>query len=365
MRLDFIDGLRGVFALCVIFDHYDLIFYQNLPQDLYFYSVNVCGFFVITGFVLSYRYWQDKNPARLTSAALRRYFRLTATPFIAILLVYFLLKFHLIFLHELPKFISLPEWVTAFYNFEPSLRSALYEGLWGMYFSYSQGDSYNPVLWTMQYELKGSFMALAFLALFGRLENRTPVYLIFALVTILVDVTYFSFLFGVWLSDRLAAENNSVPKLGALGNFLVFTVLVAGIFFAYYASGISVYDKINFPIFGVLRIHPAVFYHAAGAAIIIFAVSRAEVLRKFFSLKFLTRAGSYSFSLYVLHIPILFSVGGFVFLKAVGGGLSFTAGVICGSAAALLSTFASVVFLYNFVDLPAGKLAKRIEKFFY
>lgn len=367
MRLEFIDGLRGLFALLVIYDHYNLIFLQTLPHDLYINSVNVCGFFIITGFVLSYRYWQDKNSTRLTSAALRRYFRLTVAPLTAIVIVYFLLRGNFIFLHELEKFINLPEWVRAFYNFAPSLKDALYEGLWGMYFSYFQPTSYNPVLWTMQYELKGSFLALAFLALFGRLENRTPLYLIFSVLTILIDVTYFSFLFGIWLSDKLAAENNSVPKLSAAGNFLIFAALTAGIFFAFYAgdAGFYLYDKINFQLFGTLKILPQVFYHTAGAAIIIFTVSRSAVLRKIFSMKLFTEAGAHSFSLYVLHIPILFSAGGFIFLKAINGGLTFATSVICSSIAALFITFLAVKFFNKFIDVPAGKFAKRIEKFFY
>ena len=101
MRIDYIDGLRGFFALLVVYIHYSAFFYTTLPNGFYNSCMMVCGFFILSGFVLSYRFWQNREIKFLTSAALRRYVRLTVAPLISILIAYLLLRFGLIFNHEI------------------------------------------------------------------------------------------------------------------------------------------------------------------------------------------------------------------------------------------------------------------------
>lgn len=55
-----------------------------------------------------------------------------------------------------------------YFQLTPNFFDMLYESFFGMYFSYSTPTSYNPVLCTMQWELKGSLLTAAFLAIFGK-----------------------------------------------------------------------------------------------------------------------------------------------------------------------------------------------------
>ena len=113
MRLVYLDGMRGLFALSVVVYHLFFLFLPaavtgnpeamhlsgpwerilaGLPQFLYNGNCSVCVFFVLSGFVLSCRFWEKRETSLLTSAALRRYLRLTFPALASILLAYLLMK---------------------------------------------------------------------------------------------------------------------------------------------------------------------------------------------------------------------------------------------------------------------------------
>lgn len=364
MRIEFIDGLRGIAALGVVYIHYCTFFHPYIPIGFYNSCVMVCEFFVISGFVLSYRFWQNKNSDSLTSSSLRRYVRLTAAPLVSILVSYLLIKFSLSYHKEIFSIIF-PEFVNAFFNFVPNLKDALYEGLWGMYFSYYQPTSYNMVLWTMAWELKGSILVAAFLALFGKVKKRLPLYIIFIIVS--VDTLYPTFIFGVMFSDLLySEEGKKLYDTLKQKKFLAVIALSIGIFLSIFSlnSPIDLYRNLEFEFFAQKGIDPEVFYHIISAVLIMYAVLNLEVLQKIFSWKAFTKIGEYSFSLYLIHVQILISFGGFIFLELFHRGSSLTTCIFFGSVSSLLATVPATFLLHNFVDMPAGKLAKRVQKIF-
>lgn len=361
MRLDFIDGLRGFFALFVAFSHYTALFCKILPEGFHNSSGSVCGFFVITGFVLARRFWIEHDYGHLATAALRRYFRLTIAPCVSIIFAYMLMKFHVMFNSEVCALTNSVEFMRSYYNFVPSFKMALREGLWGMYFSYDQVNSYNPVLWTMEYELKGSVLIFAFLSLFGVIKNRVYIYAV--LIMISFDTLYLPFIFGVMISDLMySAECEKYREYLKARVLFQCCIFIAGIFLYFYAldSTVSLYGRLQFGLFEAYNIPVEQFYHIIGASMIIFAIFHLEILQRFFSLKFFTIIGKYSFSLYLIHAPILLSVGGFVFLSMVNHGLSLAVSILGGVLSAILITVPTTLLLHRFVDIPAGRLAKRV-----
>ena len=364
MRIDYIDGLRGFFALLVVYIHYSALFYVTLPTGFYNSCEMVCGFFVLSGFVLSCRFWQSRDLNLLTSAAVRRYIRLTFAPLVSILLAWFLMKEGLIFNREVCALTKANEFMPLFFNFPVHLSAAFKEGLWNIYFDYNQINSYNPVLWTMSWELKGSFLSFAFLALFGNFKNRGWIYLIFIALTF--KTLYLTFVFGIMFADMLySQEGKKCREFLKDKKIFSWILLLAGLFLLFYALNYhSVYDKMNFAFFAEHQMSAEDFYHILSSVMIIYAVIQLEVLQKIFDCKFFKLVGKYSFSLYVIHIPIMFSIGGIVFLKLFQAGYSSGFCIFAGTVASLLAIIPATFLLHNDVDMPAGKLAKRFEKIF-
>ena len=142
-------------------------------------------------------------------------------------------------------------------------------------------------------------------------------------------------------------------------------LLLAGLFLSFYTLNYhSIYDKMNFAFFANHQMHAEDFYHILSSVMIIYAVIQLEVLHKIFNCTFFKLVGKYPFSLYAIHIPIIFSIGGIVFLKLFQAGYSSGFCIFAGTFTGLLLTILATFLLHNYVDIPAGKLAKRFEKIF-
>ena len=320
---------------------------------------------MLSAFVLSYRFWQTQNTDSLTSSSLRRYVRLTVAPLVSILVAYILLEISLYHHEEVSKILGSSAIFAHYFQLTPSLSDALYESFWGMYFSYSTPTSYNPVLWTMSWELKGSILTAAFLALFGKVRNRLPLYII--LIIISIDTLYPTFIFGVMFSDLLySKEGRQLHESLKKQKFLAISLFCIGAFLSIYASDFptDIYKNLEFEILRQNGINSDVFYHMVSAVMIMYAVIHLNILKKTLSWKVLTKIGEYSFSLYLIHIQVVCSVGAFVFLEIYNRGYDMTTCILFGSLSAIFVTIPAAILLHRYVDMPAAKLAKRVQKFF-
>lgn len=220
-----LDGLRGLAALSVVFFHYAILFVPVLvgfslahshvqltrlavasPLELPFAgNFAVCIFFVLSGFVLSLRFFQTRDNSVLASSASRRLFRLMIPAAGSVFLAYFLLRSGLMFLHPATVFSDAPNFLKHYYLFPAHIGQAVFQAIYGVWLGNTDlFSSYNSVLWTMHFELFGSFLIFMFLALFGKLPNRWVFYGLFGLF--FLKTYYLGFIAGMAMCDLFVTK---------------------------------------------------------------------------------------------------------------------------------------------------------------
>jgi len=102
-------------------------------------------------------------------------------------------------------------------------------------------------------------------------------------------------------------------------------------------------------------------YTALGALLTIIAVLNIVPISKFLSSKPLVTAGKYTYSLYLVHQPIIFTLGTglfLVFIQHFGYNKSFAAAFVLTIPVIVVMTF----LFYRYAEVPSLKFAAFFEK---
>ncbi|ANY72586.1 acyltransferase [Paenibacillus ihbetae] len=326
-KIVYLDGLRGLAAFVVVIAHFVQVFMPSViegreeirhfafeevlaetPLNLLFNgNFSVCLFFALSGYVLSWRYFRSGDRTILYSAAIRRYFRLAGPAFASVVIAYACMIAGWGMFDDVRGLTgsSMPDPFAA----DASVLTMVKEGLFHTFFTY--GAQYNPVLWTMTYELFGSLFIFAFLLLCGKRRIRFVLYA--ALVCWLLDSYYLAFVIGVLLSDLQHSGKDRLARVRR--PWINAVLLVAGLFFGSYPYihpagtlyAVLLWKTSNFDFF--------VFYHVIGAGLVLTAVLNSSRLQALLGSKWCAYLGKISFSLYLVHFTILCTFGCFLFLQ--------------------------------------------------
>jgi Acyltransferase family len=167
-RFGFLDGLRGWGAVFVLLFHVlcdRLPPYPPIAEMLSLFvpfngKFAVYVFFIVSGFSLTIDYLIRGNPVSLAKMAVGRYLRLAVPVFFACLVVHLAMLAGLIAApsERLPIFQQM-------IRFEPTAAHLFRFSLFDVFFNYRHADTYADTyigpLWTMSYELVGSFVVMA------------------------------------------------------------------------------------------------------------------------------------------------------------------------------------------------------------
>lgn len=382
-RLPWIDGLRGLACLAIFAHHFAGCFYPvllygsdqpgagpvgvALAQSPLAVLVNgnfwVCVFFVVGGFVAAWGRFGAEGGGRpllrqLPRQLLHRYLRLTPPVFVISALVLLTLRLGLMTNMDFAARYGL-YWPSIWYADDIyTVRSLCMESFVKLCFVGS--DKFVGVLWSVCYLFYGNCLA----ALLAELGNKKP-RLMFALCALLFAAglllgmrwcMYACFPLGTVLA-RLFWEGRfrARPLPGAL---LILLALVLGAFPTFFTPD-NAYRLLDFPVF---LTESFVFWHVLAAGMLVTGLCLIPGLRGLFSRRVPLWMGKISFSLYLVHMPLLFSFGTGVFLLLDRPPLdSYPLLTVLTLAATLPALLLLSALFRRFVELPCTRLANKFE----
>jgi len=335
-RIDCIDGFRGVAALIVFTGHFLISFYpfflSNNPGEVFFRNNHlmkyvvfsplsifynghfaVTSFFILSGYVLSCKYFITEDKNVIFSAFFRRYFRLTIPIFFSCLMAYACLKLNLFFNYE-TSLVTHSQWLAKFYSFEPDFIQMTKFALYDVYFNYQKGQTYNAPLWVMQIFLLGSFLVFSFLFLFSYIRKRYIKYAIYLISLLVFHKTYYlAFVLGMILCDENITHHNYRSLFKS--KVILFFLFLMGIYLgSYKPHDLWMYKPLDNSLiisyFGEFR---GIFYHIIGAFFTVYVVINAHIMKKIFSHNIMVFFGTLSFPFYIIHFIVLCSLSCVVF----------------------------------------------------
>lgn len=369
--MEYLDGVRGIAALMVVACHfanyywpenyssYEVLskansvftFISYTPINIIFAgNLAVCLFFVLSGFVLSIRHFENYDPLGLQGDALKRYIRLALPAAASIVFAGLLMKLQLI--HPL-NVSALPNpWLDTHYNFLPTFPSMLKQGLWDYFFSTPPGaTSYNSSLWTIQTEFIGSLLVFATVAL--SVNTRYFAWVCAFMGAVFAQTYYVAFFIGMILAFIYARFSSKIIFHRLFSPVL----LLVGIYLGTSRIGpawpfmefLSAYGLGNFVV-------------SIGSGLIILAVLQTKMLKTVFASSPLKWLGKVSYSVYLLHIPIIFSLNFYLFSILKMANVTYAAAALGAMAFSTIVILLTANYIFIKIDTSAIVLANKFKK---
>lgn len=327
-KITYLQGLRGTAALWVVLHHFFCAFYpmavfatgpSHWQWEKLFWSTPlglliagrslICLFFILSGYVLSLPYFGAgaKDLAQLCAAMVKRPFRLVGLVALTMIASVMLLNGHFYHNAQVAE-ISGSEWLGA--------QSSTPVGYWHFLVDlisnpFWNGENYNQPLWTIFYELVGSYLTFIFTLLFRNSQVRWWAYAIVGLT--FSGSLYGSFILGIFLADLSKNFPGAIAK--ANQPWFLLPLLGAGIYLAAYPIFIN---QSQLPSTWFSHLPWSQFndrYSMAGAFFLFCAVLAAPLLQRLFSIASVVYLGRISFALYAVHLLVLRSFSSWLFLK--------------------------------------------------
>lgn len=365
-QLDYINGLKGIGAGIVYLCHFVFAFYYgmyslevadcHLPGNLdivigqsplnTLFSGNfaVRLFLVMSGYVLCLGYFRTRDKKRLVTSAAKRYIRLLPPILVCNVLICALM------LLGAYKNVAVAEvtgsaWLAGFNRCEPNMLNAVWEAVFGCFVAGT--NQFNGVLWTIPFLFLGALLVYAVAWLIGDKKWRYLVYAVLGVGLLLTD--YAGVFFGFVLCDVMHTQ----PKLvewAKRQKWLGWIVFLAGVYLSSYPSAGA---HLEGTIYGWIPIVMVVPYHLAGALLFVCGVVLLEPLQKFFGMPVFVKLGNISYSLYLVHFPVIATVGCGLF-GLLYGKMSYHVAVLCTFVVTTLLTGVISVGFTKYIE-PLGK----------
>jgi peptidoglycan/LPS O-acetylase OafA/YrhL len=326
---------------------------------LYAGTFAVAIFFVLSGFVLTIGFFQTKKDTIIKKLASKRYLRLMLPALAVTMLCFLLIKL------GFPQYITEAAKITGSgwlegmsWNPDSTFLQALYSGTIGIFI---EGRSpFDNVMWTMLTEFAGSFIVFAFVLLFGTSKYRWMSYIVVSIFTF--NTWFLPFILGMGLADLYASG-----RLDAFRKkrWVVGSLLAAIAFGSFPAIGTdtTIYNAVSQQLFTGFKIDYNILYLTLGATSLIFAVLIGKRLTQWLEKPRISKLGKYTFSLYLIHLPVLYTVGVLVFLALISH-FTYNIAVIITVLICVPSVMIATLLFERYVDAPAVRFSGAIANIF-
>jgi peptidoglycan/LPS O-acetylase OafA/YrhL len=378
----YLNGLRGIAAFMVINSHFLQYFLPSMssgnPDEsvlpgklevtLYNLPINIFHngraaialFFVLSGFVMTYKFFRDRDDEILVSAAIRRYPRLAVPVFALIVITFILIQFSgFQFANKMALDRPNPSVRLTMWDHQDSIIAMFREGLVDSFFNYKA--DYTVILWVMTYEFLGSLaaMALAFLAV--RIRNRWFIYM-FVMAVLLFGSYQYQYYIRFFIGAAIADYFVSFPKIKYRLPLVIPAGVIGIILLTYPRMGL-VSGQLS--LYGILPLVPVgdqtVFWQTLGATLVIFTILYSQTLQNILNIRPLQFLSRISYSAFIIHLVVIgsFSAWFFQWLKP-GLGVPFRYTFTSTYLVTVLLIIGLSYLFTRLVDEPGIRLTKWI-----
>ncbi len=326
----------------------------RLPINVFWNgNLAVCIFFVLSGFVLSYKFLKSRDQEILYSSAFRRYPRLLIPVAGSIFIGFIFVKFGFIYNRHNVELTNMPVFIQNYWAVPGDFISAINQSVWRVYTrDISSPFHFNPVLWTMYFEFIGSFIVFGVLALFKM--DRARYYAYAFLAVALWNSYLLAFIIGMVLCDLYNSQlREKIIQSTVMGSAALVMGFILGTV-AYPSPDANHWTSIHFNQISVQT------FHVIGAGLLVYSVIALGWLQKLFGLRPLVYLGRMSFSIYLIHSFIIVGFSRRMFYKiAEENWLSYLNNFLLTCAVSLVLIFAASWVYMRLVDEKAIELSKK------
>jgi peptidoglycan/LPS O-acetylase OafA/YrhL len=382
-RIEVLESVRGLAAVAVVVSHLitafadpfttgrphgvDLDSAGGVLLAILFYPIkeglfSVMVFFVLSGVVLSQSYLKTARFSEVTGGLLRRYPRLAipaaASAVLACLLWLFGAMHNVEASHSLASAGVPADWLGAFVPQDPSLGDALRQGGVDVFFSPTPPrapEMYNCVLWTMRTEFWGSVLVFAMLGLVGTQPKFGLIAFAVALLFVACGQTRLA-LFPAGVCFAVVRRDWPTFRLGWFATSVC--ALTAFALCGWYRIG----DYEPAPLWpGGPSYVQSDLVTGAAAVLTVAAAMFSPTLSNALAARLFVWLGKISFGLYLVHLPIILSLGSLVIVRALPV-TGYPGAFAAASVAVLIVAIPSAWLFYSLVDRTAVWVGRQIVR---
>lgn len=299
-RVCFFDGLRGWAACAVAAGHTISVLPKltslqyTLARPFFDGPFAVVIFFVLSGIVLSIDYFRYEKTEIISAMMIKRIPRLAIPILVSSLIIVLLMKLG-VFIAVQSSRITGDNVLSGHYNFiDGNFIGAVLFSVRDVFFNFQPASAYNPPLWTMQWELSGSYLVAAVLLLYRYAKPKKLIWVFISAYVYFVNPIFVPFMMGILMSSIYVRHNDFIEKMKRkkavrAGIFIgVLCFYFAGSWFGRLAAWYLYWPLIS-----------------PSASLLILLIMNTEVLQKLLSTKISRFMGKISFPLYLVHYPVI------------------------------------------------------------